>query len=267
MTTPPAGAVTSRRSLIAGAGLGLLAGGAWVAGLRAVATPSRPRLAVIGTGVAQIALLDTSGARVLIMSGIPDDQLLEQVPALMTLFRQRVDILIGSPMTLDTVGRAFRDRWNVSIIAPVGTSSLARPRAPHEHPISSTTDLELADDVSIRVKVTPRNGWTNSDTGTSLWIAELATPTYRIVIAPDAGSLRVLAEPGPVLACIPEGNAAAIYRQVRPASIAMNDSSNGVELRNDDPRPTIVRTYPADIAVFDFQANGLSMPSWAETPG
>lgn len=262
----PGEPITSRRSLLLGAGIGVLAGGLWGAALQTMATPSTPRLSVIGRGRSQIALLDTTSLRVLILVGDLDENLVNHLPALMTMFRQRIDLMIGAASTILKLDRNLRDRWNVALTIMIRDQSGTIPTGATDLLISSNTSIHLDDNFDINLELTSRNDWTAEARSRVLWTANFRAFGSHTVFAPDTASIRELARPEPVLALVPDGNPETVLRFTRPAGIAMNrrDDLETDGLEGSDTR--LVRIYPSDVAIFDYGNDGVTLPDWAEHP-
>ena len=258
MTASPA---TSRRVLVTSVIAGLVAGGAWGAALQAIARPSLPTLSVIGHGDAQIVLLDTTEVRVLVLLGNPGENLKMQMPALLTMFSQRIDLLIGTPTAVASFGVGFRDRWSVSHTLLVPESEEAGVNTASQTLISRNTRIALGGDISLALLLTTRNAWNTANPTRFPWIVAVEGETPLAALAADQHSIAMLATHGVGLVVVPQASPERLAILPGPASLATNARDDLVA-----PQSTtmLVRTYPEDIARFELRSNGIALPSWAE---
>jgi hypothetical protein len=189
----------NRRDLVATIAGGATLGGLWGAAFPAFAKQSRPSIAVVGHHHAQIALIDSTSARTLILLGEPDTRLLGQLPAMMTLFRQRIDLVIGSETILATSAAKLRDRWLTSQAIAFQTTAnapnLPLPTIQVTEPIS----IDLDGQVTLVCAPGHRDEWLVSSPPkpSPIWSIELRHSGYTIVFAPNAFSLATAAPAGP----------------------------------------------------------------------
>lgn|GEM_PF-4364586 len=255
---------TNRRALVVGTVTGILAGGVWGAAIQRLARTSSPSLAVIGRKDAQITLLDTPRIRVLILLGEPDEDLQNQIPALLTMLRQRIDIVIGSASSVESLGQAFMKRWRV-------TRSLVFPEGANIGPDTSSRTWVIADmtadlgsGISLQLTSTMRDAWNAAATPHNLWQVLVTDGRTKVSLTPNASSAAILTPQGVTLLITPRVNPEEVLPLLHPAVIASN-TRDDLELPTDTSRPvSLVRTYPQDISHFGLMDTGLQLPSWTE---
>jgi hypothetical protein len=127
--------------------------------------PDVPTLSVVGTGASQLALLDTTGARALIVLGLPQQDVLDQVPAMLTTFRQRIDLLIGDEAAIDVVAGHARDRWNTAheLVIPTALGGRAALERSRRTVVRSGLTIELGDGCTTTLTIAPQGEWENTD--------------------------------------------------------------------------------------------------------
>lgn len=255
----------TRRSWIATSVAGMVLGGIWGAGIGALALPKKPTLAVVGRQSAQIILLDTLSARVLIVLGDPDAGLVDQVPALMTIMRQRIDIVIGTAPGTAALGESFAFRWNVSqtIVIPDTIGSSPGPNTSTRSTSSQSTAINLDRGVSLSIDITTRGGW-NGLPPQSLWSVTVVHGRHTVVLGPDEASLLATAPDRLSLIIVPAVSGPSFEQKLSPGSIAINEN-NHREMHQRAHGTALVRTYPEDIARFVFAEDGIELPFWASS--
>ncbi|HEV2074485.1 MAG TPA: hypothetical protein VGR29_12715 [Thermomicrobiales bacterium] len=254
----------TRRALLTSVGLGILAGGTWGAAIQALATPSAPSLSVVGKEDMQIVLLDTTEVRVLLLLGSPDDDLQSQIPGMLTMLRQRVDLLVGASSSVNALGSSFRNRWQL-----VHTLAIAEPASP---PVASETLTTVRDDlmidvgngVSLDLRIAVRGAWKQTVNSHTLWAAIIRYGEHKIVLAPSGEALVELGATSPSLALVPVSPLGDIANTIGPGAIATN-SRDDLTLQVQEPLGTVlVRIYAQDTARFELSRSGLTLPAWHE---
>jgi hypothetical protein len=243
----------NRRTLILSAVAGVIAGGAWGAAIQALAKPSTPTLSIIGKGETQVILLDTTRLRVLILCGTPDEELRAQIPALLTMLRQRIDILVGTSAALDALGHEFWQRWRVSHSFVLADGVTAGQDTSTQTWITQAVGAELGDGVSIDFSLTTRDEWEATMEPRSLWAVTVRAGSSLVTLAPDMDSALVLSAPRSTLVAT-----------LLPASIAVNSEDDLTWPTEDPSGAVLVRIYPEDISRFELRDDGIALPTWAE---
>lgn len=261
------GEARSRRDLIATVTGGALLGALWGAAFPIVATERRPTVSVVGHQNAQVILIDSSSARVLMLSGEPDDELLEALPAIMTVFRQRVDLLVAPPRTLADRGIALRQRWRIRHAISLGKGHVPPPSALSTTSVQDTLEVSLDEETRLLLRIGYRDNWRADvvGTGTSLWCATLDTPAGRITIAPDVPSIAAIGPPTSVLMIVPDAPAPEILARSPAAGLAVNYDSNSLRTPP-APGPALTRIYPRDVARIVIAGDHLELPEWTAIP-
>jgi hypothetical protein len=254
----------NRRTLVLSAVAGVITGGAWGAAIQALAKPSTPTLSIIGKRGTQVILLDTTRLRVLILCGTPDGELQAQIPALLTMLRQRIDILVGTSAALDALGHEFWQRWRVSHSLVLADGGTAGQDTSTQTWITGAVGAELGDGVSIDFSLTTRDEWDVTMEPRSLWAVTVRAGWSVVTLAPDMDSALVLSAPGSTLVVVPQGNANRLMATLLPASIAVNSADDLTWPTEDPSGAVLVRIYPEDISRFELRDDGIALPTWAE---
>ena len=254
----------TRRTLIASCGLGILTGGTWGAAVHGLATPSSPSLSVVGKDDMQVVLLDTTDVRVLILLGTPDEDLQRQIPAMLTLLRQRVDLLVGTSSSVNALGLRFRNRWRVTHALVVAEPASAPTMSGTRTSVRENLQTDLGSGVSMELRLAPRGAWNRSMTPLTPWVAVIRSGEHEVILAPNGEALVDMGVPAPSLALVPQSPLAHIARTLGPSAIATN-SREELSLQIQEPLDTVlVRIYPQDTARFEFSSSGLTLPNWHE---
>lgn len=257
-----------RRNLISTLAAGAVLGGIWGAAFPALATESRPTLAVVGHRSAQLILIDSSKARALVMVGHPDDQLLDALPAMMTVFRQRIDLIIGSQDALEQHAISIRDRWSIQHAIAFQEKSALPTLAMPTTVASNTVSIALGTDMSLNCLVGHRGEWSASGSGGGdpLWAIHVTHPVAEISIAPSVGALEAAGTPPADVLIVPEPASTRPDRFGTSQAIAVNYDSDVA----DEEVPEglrVTRVFPRDIARFVFEDDKLRLPPWSKSAG
>jgi hypothetical protein len=265
MSGVPLDGVISRRTLIASGAAGALVGGGWAAGLRATSMPAHPTLSLVGVDSAQIALLDTTSVRVVIALGTPTDKLVDQIPALMTVLRQRIDLLVTHETVLPMLGPSFTSRWAVRhhLVIPEPVDGSDTPTPPDHTRVVSDLAVDLNNDFTLNLRVSPRNEWAlQNGEARRLWSITLQHANTVILLAPDTSAAVATSDDRPSLVVTPGPDPDLLVGKLAPGGIAMNAGH-----LDDAQRPTVVlRTHLDDIARIEFRDKRITLPPWAEDP-
>lgn len=251
----------SRRDLIATVTGGALLGALWGAAFPIVATERRPTIAVVGHRNAQVILIDVSSARVLLLSGEPDDEVLEVLPAMMTVFRQRIDVLIATPQVLGQHAMSFRKRWRVRHAIALGHGP--RPSAIPTTFVTDALDVSLDDDALMLLRIGHRSRW-QTDTvpqSSDLWCATLQTPAGNVTIAPDVTSISAVGPEASTLMIVPDAPAPEILAVSPASALALNYDSDSIRTAPPSAH-ALLRVYPRDVARIVIGKEGLELPEW-----
>lgn len=254
----------NRRNLVATIAGGAVLGGLWGAAFPALATERRPTVAVVGEGNAQIVLVDSGAARALILAGEPEDTLFEELPAMMTMFRQRIDLLIGAGPTLRAHAGRLASRWRTSH-ALMMSSGADAPSLPIAHTVvSETVRFRLSATMRGAVHIGHRNEWRagEPERDTPLWAIRIADGPASITIAPNVASYAATApEPATVLIS-PHAPATALLAISPVSAMAINYDSHTIDPPAENG-PALTRIYPHDVARFVFEDDGVQLPEWS----
>lgn len=253
----------SRRDLIATVAGGTLLGALWGAAFPIVATERRPTISVVGHHRAQVALLDTSSSRVLLLSGEPDDKLLESLPAIMTMFRQRIDLIVATTSVLShhaaTLGRRWRIRHALALEGRSADIALSLPTSVVEDGI----DARLDEHTHLRIRMGHRLEWMSALPGqeSPLWCVTMETRAGNVVMVPDIGSFAAIGPPAATLLIAPDAPATELIRISPASAMAVNYDSDTIRTSPSDG-PALTRIYPTDVARFVIDDGQLVLPEW-----
>jgi hypothetical protein len=253
----------SRRSLVAG-GAGIALGGGWAAALQATTLPDHPSLAVVGASTSQVALLDATAARALILLGPLSDALLDQLPAMLTTLRQRIDVVIGAEAVLGALGSGFAGRWAVQhrLLVPTTIGGDHAPDSAHHTTVTRDITLELDPNLVVELRVTPRQEWRATDAGAgTVWCATIRHAGNVIVLAPDTTAAAELGPIRPSLAIAPGDDPEELATTLQPGSIAANAAY--LDEKADASKVVRLRIFPEDVARVELHVDGVRLPPWA----
>jgi hypothetical protein len=257
----------SRRSVVATLLSGAVLGGMWGAAFPVFASENRPSMAVVGHKGAQIVLLDSSEARVLLLVGDPDERLFDTLPAMMTLFRQRIDVLVASQPVLLRHVRELQDRWTIRHAISIQHRPELETASIPTTPVTDVVSVSLGANITLECQVSHRREWdARTQHGTStLWTASVHHPGSRTLIAPDLASLEASTRQPATLLISPDLPTAALT-DVRPyGAYACNYDGEGIEDADTDAL-LLTRIYPQDIARFVLHDEGIDLPPWTYQP-
>lgn len=249
----------SRRHLVLGALAGVVAGGAWGAAIQALARPSSPTISLVGSENSLIALIDTTDVRVLLMLGPADDGLIAEIPTLLTLARQRIDIVIGASSTLSGLPPGFGSRWKVLHTFSIPGDGASPPNTETASSVTDDLRLDLPHQTVLAIRRSTRLGWKAGADEQHGWKVSVGFGTVRALFVPDMLSAEMLTERGADVLVLPTGDLARLVRICAPSSIAMN-AENGMEV---PAGSTLVRVFPSDVARFTVEDGQVGMPPWA----
>ena len=245
----------------------MVLGGLWGAAFPALAIENRPTIAVIGHHGAQLVLVDSSEARALVMVGDPDDALMERIPAVMTLFRQRIDLLIASQPVLLRHAGWLRERW--SLVHAVSLQSTMEPGQP-AIPTTIVTEgiaIRLGGEMVLESRIGHRGEWDARRPlyPSPMWTISVTHSGGTVVISPDAESIDVAAPMAASLLISPEMPPPATSARMPVHAFACNYDSKSLEQHGNPGKP-LTRIYPQDIARFVLHDKGIDLPPWTHQP-
>jgi hypothetical protein len=256
---------SSRRSVLATVVSGAVLGGIWGAAFPLVASENRPSLSVVGHKGAQLILIDSSEARALVMVGEPDDLLMDSLPAMMTLFRQRIDLLVAAQPVLVRHARRLQNRWAIRhALALESHPALDVPPVPTTS-VSDVVSVSLGRSITLQCEVAHRNDWDArvAPTDQILWTASLRHPGGQTVIASDMHSLDASSHRSGTLLISPEIPLDGAARNF--GALACNYDSEAFEDAAVESL-LVTRLYPEDIARFVLHDSGIDLPPWTFQP-
>ncbi len=258
----------TRRDLVATIAGGAVLGAVWGAAFPALAMEGRPTIAVVGADNAQLALIDAGSARALVFIGEPDDALLERLPAMLTVFRQRIDLVVGSLPALDAHAKDLSDRWSIRHAVMISATDDASTLPFTSNTVSGALDIALGEHVMLKIRVGHRDEWRTPDPGSGppLWSIRVVRNTDVVSIVPDARSFGATL-PGPAAVLISPSAPSPELRAKSPTNaIAINFDSESI-----DPSPgdgvALTRIFPRDIARFVLAEDGVELPPWTVLAG
>jgi hypothetical protein len=253
----------SRRGLIATITGGSILGGIWATAFPALAMENRPTLALVGHRGAQLMVLDSSRARALILVGEPDDTLMSMLPAIMTVFRQRIDLMIGPGVVLAQHAGMLASRWSIERAITLGQAAPGEALAIPTTVLAGTIRLNLGAETTIVCRVGHRDEWKSDppERASLFWTLTISHPGGAVTIAPDPLSLEVAAAPPATLLISPDIPPEEAVRRAPAEAFACNYDTDTIDRAGDTGKP-LTRVYPEDIARFVFDASGIRLPPW-----
>lgn len=254
---------TTRRELIATVAGGTVIGAMWGAAFPVLAMEGRPTIAVVGKDDAQLVLVDSGSARVLVLVGEPDNSLLDRLPAMLTVFRQRIDLVVGSLPALTAHIGALAYRWSLRQAIVLNATSDAPSLPIASDVVSNSLDVTLGNSVTLEIRVGHRDEWRTPVAGTlaPLWSIRVAQGDAAVSIVPDARSFAAML-PGPAAVLVSPSAPSPEVRAKGPTrSLAINFDSESI-----DPLPAdgvaLTRIFPRDIGRFVLTEDGVQLPAW-----
>lgn len=256
-----------RRWLLRRGAIGVGLGTVWAAGLHAMGLPDAPSLSIVGEKGSQIVLLDTTGARALILLGEPSDRLVEQIPSLMTALRQRIDIVIGADAVLAGSAAGIGERWHArhQLVVPDRLGGTHPPDTAERTTVRSALSLDLGTGIRASIHISARGEWRAGDEGEgAAWAVLIAHGASRIALAPTAAGALVAGPNRPSLIVTPGDDIALIEEKLSPGAVAVN--ADALAPDKEASGFALLRTFPDDVARVELRADGVRLPGWAQ-PG
>ncbi|MDQ3540754.1 MAG: hypothetical protein M3440_08715 [Chloroflexota bacterium] len=228
------------------------------------------RLLVVGEDEWQIALLLAARTRVLILTGALTQDAMAAIPMLLSVMRQRIDVVIDSSASLASLPDGFRQRWMVRRIIP-----LADDGASSTEMTSLDQVLYIPGALRVNVSASPRGFWTERSGGSDRTATGLVTISAGGSIIAIARNLETIADLGPALttlAIAPVGSIDRVARRLRVPTICINADQvrdqkidfGGGGLVASGAR-SLVRVFPQDVAEFRLLEDGIAIPAWRQT--
>jgi hypothetical protein len=225
-----------------------------------------PQIFVLGDADWQIVLADHRSGRVLILLGDFPESPGSDVDHIMSAFRPRVDVLIGTGSSLASLPPDFAKNRAVSHIIQVDEPD-GLGASPSFSPLAGSLEVHVG---PFRVALEQIPGQAGSLQGESgeRWIGHIGCDGVWVAVAPG---LDVIASHGRLdsaLAVAPRGMPEAAWSVVPRAGIAVNGASvrgwTADEIDSTNQPRYLVRTFPRDVAAFPIQDGRIGLPGWAQ---
>lgn len=257
-------ATTNRREVVATIAAGAVLGAVWGAAFPVLATEGRPTIAVIGERNAQLALVDAGAARLLVLVGEPDDRLLQRLPAMLTVFRQRIDVIVGTSTALIAHSQSLVRRWRVRHAIVMSNTADAPSLPVPATVVADGVDIEAGDTTRLALRIGYRDEWRlRGPGGAPMWSLRIARGDSVVSIVPDARSFAAV-PPGTSAVLVSPSAPPSELRAVSPASaLAVNYDSDSIA-SPPGAGVALIRVYPQDISRFTLAGNGVELPPWTE---
>lgn len=252
----------NRREVVATIAGGAVLGALWGAAFPVLATEGRPTIAVIGERNAQVAVIDAGAARFLVLVGEPGESLLRRLPAMLTVFRQRIDVLVGTSPALVSHAHTVARKWRVRHAIVVSDTSDAPSLLMPSTIVADGIDISVGEKVRMELRIGHRDQWRwREPGGMPMWSLRIMRGQSTVSIVPDVRSFAAI-PPGPSALLIAPTAPPPELRAISPANaLAVNYDSESI-----DPPPldgvALARVYPQDIARFVLTDDGVEPPSW-----
>jgi len=254
-----------RRQLLGTAIGGSIVGGLWGAGLATLARGRQPTVFVLGNEGWQLVLVDDAGSRALLLIGKFERSLGDDIDRILSVFRQRIDIVAGSTRALDTLPPGFFSRRRVRHVALLPDTE---SESAVDTPPTAGHDREYRFGAfRLAFGGATEGAWMGNAPNPAVWLAILSAQGCTVAIAPDTAILARHAPTNAVLAIAPTGDPVEVWAALPGVAVAINGSViEHIASRaaaDDDRDHLLVRTFPQDIASFAFQDGRISLPEWA----
>jgi len=244
---------------------GALTGAAWTTGLAVIARGWRPRISVLGGQRWQVLLIEHGSCRVLVVHGQFEESPEPAVDLLCGVLRQHIDVVAGTGDALASLSSGFRTRRAVRTFVeldppPGTTGSPAYVRLFEGITIDAGT-------MEITLQPLAADAWSSGTEGSRSWIGHVTVRELAVAFAPTVEIVADHGSPRAALAIAPEGDAGRLWRSLPGITIATNAREPLATMRAslaDHVPVTLVRTFPRDIAVFEFRDARLTLPDWEE---
>lgn len=237
--------------------------------IAAMVVRGEPRLLVVGENQWQVALLLASRTRVLMLTGDLSREAVEVIPMLMSVMRQRIDVVVGPASGLALLPDRFRQRWMVRSFIPLpddNGTSLEKP-APGRL-------LQLPGGFHVAVFSVPKGFWAESSRAAMRSATHVITISWSRYVIAIADSLEAIAEFGSgstTMAVAPGGAIEHIARVLRVPTLCINadqvrdqDIDAGSDSSHRLADRMLVRIFPEDVAEFRLRHDGVAIPSWRQ---
>lgn len=258
----------TRRALLTSIAAGTSTGLLWAGGILS-ARHSELTTTIIGSGASQLALIDAPKARVLLVIGKDPAYLLGQLPSLMGVLRQRIDIIVGPPALRQLLDQEFHQRWRVGemLLLPdtdgAEEDEAERPQQPGVLTQPATIELDHGVDLTIRPLFW--HHWTPERASESSWIAHTISRAGSVSFAPSLNTFSRDTEQHDGTVVAPNGDITLLLRRQPVIAIAVNASHAppAPHVVDEESGVHLVRIYSSDAATFAFQEHGVVLPGWA----
>lgn len=257
----------SRRAFVPGLMATAIGGSA----LAALVVGGNPRLMVVGEEEWQIGLLLASRTRVLILTGELSREAMAAIPMLLSVMRQRIDVVMGSSAVLAFLPGGFRERWKVRRII----------RLPDPEDITTGATaldqvLHLPTGLRVAISTSPR-GFSRAETPggadrTATGLITISRGGSIITIADTLDSIADFAPSSTTVAIAPTGRIDHLASRLRVPTICINadqihdrEIDFGASSRDLPDARSLVRIFRDDVAEFRLHEDGVAIPAWRQT--
>lgn len=235
----------SRRKLVAGTAGGIMLGLTGV-----MLTRGEASIRFIGRRQTIIALLDTSTERVLFVLGERDDELLANIPGLITVGKSRIDMVIATHRIL--ASRAAREHLRVDI-APslaIQSSESLPPIRGNVTSVTIPTSIEIGNDSSMHIELA------GFEAEHPDFLVTIQCRGNRLVLASGASALRMSDGAETDLLVLPGSAKSLADANIVPQILVCNsreETSGFPQIEVFPTDPTIVRINEGSLSVRDDQ--------------
>jgi hypothetical protein len=210
-------APVTRRTVVTAGVAGTAVGFMWSGGFAWANKVREPVVDVIGQDESQLALLDTGRERVLILSGPPNDRMLEELPGMLGLFRRRIDLVLATESVFRSQLGTLR---SISMIgSTIALPEAAIPASPHaDATLTMPVEMRMSNDVTLRCYTHSRS----TDNSTTGWRVEVQRGEAAICIAGSLNELAAVPARRFAMAIAPVGTVTLASRKSVAAAFALN---------------------------------------------
>ena len=265
-TLPPDPVPVSRRAtlgMLLGTGVVGAAWGTWFTALNGVRSPSAT---VVGADEWQLTLIEAGRCRVVIMLGTPDQSIGETLALVMGSFRQRIDMVIGAPASLNRLPPGYRDRWNVQSTIVLGGAA-AQSLAGRRGSITSSTLVRLGSRLQLSLTPVIRNRWNASGASAAVpdrWIVSVESNGSTICLAEQLEDIAGASTTPFAVTVAPQGDLLVAWSRNPMSAIAINNDHvppEAITSGQDVPggRRWLVAVFRDDPVHLAFVENGVKL--------
>lgn len=245
----------NRRAMFAWMAGGAAGGLGWsVAFLRTIAIPT-PSISLTGSGDAQLALVDSGSARALVVIGALHERHVSMVSQMLTLTRQRIDIVLASNDAARVIQASWGPQRHVRRYLVPGAAVAGERFTP-----VTGGELNLGA-LQLELRATFRGDWWARDETSAIWAVDVHGPQSVVTMTAEPA---MLAAAECDLLVTPQMPLVRHIQEVGCGGIAANQP---IEETWELAGLIALQTFRDDVGLVRFTEAGLALPGWARVLG